>query len=379
MESTPQSAEGGLNLNGNVDCSVLVPVLNEERHIRDSVAAMRAQRFGGQLEFVLVEGPSTDRTGEILRELADRDSRIRLFHSPSGATPSSLNIALRHARGKWVARMDSHTEYPHDYLALAVQRLARGDTTWVSGPQMPRGRGRVSRAVALALRGPLGRGASRKWASEREADQAEYELDAGVFCGVWERDAVLRHGGWDEEWVRNQDSEMAGRFLASGERLICIPAMAASYTPRDSLRSLWRQYVEYGRYRFKTAVRHPATLRRSHLLAPGIVVTTGIAGLGPEPLRRLARGGLLLYAGTLLAAGVGSRPHAEQPADALLVPVVLAVMHFGHGAGALIASVTDGPPLAALLRIAGLRGVADRMSPGRTRVYAPSLSVDDSE
>src|SRR3984885_5662354 len=92
-----------------IDCSVLVPVLNEERHIVDSVAAMRRQRFGGEVEFVLVDGGSTDRTRSILEELARQDPRLRVFDNPGRSTPSGLNVGLRHARGHWVARMDAHT------------------------------------------------------------------------------------------------------------------------------------------------------------------------------------------------------------------------------------------------------------------------------
>lgn len=377
MESAPRSPKAPSRGERAVDCSVLVPILNEERNIVASVAAMRRQRFDGELEFVLVDGGSSDRTPEILRELASDDPRIRLFDNPLRVTPSGLNIALRHARGRWVARMDSHTEYPDDYLARAVERLAHGDTRWVSGPQLPIGQGRISRAVALGLRSPLGRGRSRKWAAEGNSSQPEYELDSGVFCGVWERDALLEYGGWDEEWVRNQDSEMAGRFLARGERLICVPAMAARYTPRNSLSSLWRQYFEYGSFRTKTAVRHPQTMRRSHLLAPALVASAVSAVTGPPPVRRLALAGLAIYVGTLLAAGLRSIQFADPRQDALLVPVVLAVMHFGHGSGSWVRALRGEPPLAAVLNAAGLGGLAARFPPGRWEVYRPSLQAVD--
>ena len=52
--------------NGKVDVSVLVPVLNEERHIRESVEAMVSQRFNGEIEFLFMDGCSDDRTKEIL-------------------------------------------------------------------------------------------------------------------------------------------------------------------------------------------------------------------------------------------------------------------------------------------------------------------------
>src|ERR1017187_3969399 len=94
-----------------VACSVLMPVLNEERHIEGSVAAMCRQRFRGELEFLIVDGGSTDRTLEIVRGLAREDTRIRLLANPRRVTSSGLNVALGSARGRWVARMDAHAEY----------------------------------------------------------------------------------------------------------------------------------------------------------------------------------------------------------------------------------------------------------------------------
>jgi succinoglycan biosynthesis protein ExoA len=359
-------------------CSVLMPVLNEERHIEASVAAMRRQRFDGPMEFLVIDGGSRDRTLEILRELAERDPRIRILTNPLRTTPSGLNVGLAHARGRWVARMDAHTSYPADYVALGVKRLAGGDTRWVSGPPIATGNGPVSRAVALALRSRLGRGGSRKWASDRDADAQEYDLDSGVFAGVWARDTLLAYGGWDERWARNQDSEMAGRFLARGERLVCLPAMASEYTPRNSVPSLWRQYLDYGDFREWTAVRHPHTMRRSHLLAPGIVVTAIAAVAGPRPLRRAARAGVAVYVAALAGAGVTAVRSTDDTAAAALVPVVLAAMHFGHGAGMLRGVVRHGVPAAAVARALGLEGVGARFEPEPMPVFAPSLARDAS-
>lgn len=362
----------------SIDCSVLVPVLNEERYIRASVSAMLEQRFSGRLEFVLVDGGSTDRTRSILEELARQDPRVRVFENPRGDTPSGLNVALRHARGRWVARMDAHTAYPPDYVALGIERLQQGGTTWVSGPQVPRGEGPVSRAVELALRTPLGRGGSRKWGAPASdgaggSHAGEYELDSGVFAGVWERATVLRYGGWDERWPRNQDSEMAGRFLGAGERLVCLPQMAAQYTPRDSISSLWRQYWQYGDYREKTALRHPHTMRRSHLMPPALVATVLAAFAAPRPVRRVARLAVGAYALALTAAGVRAAGQAETPAEALRVPVVLAVMHLAHGAGSLKGAIRRGPPLAAIALALGREDLAAKLRHPVERVYAPSL------
>jgi succinoglycan biosynthesis protein ExoA len=371
---------GGLdkqtNGSGPIDCSVLVPVLNEERHIRASVAAMLEQEFSGGLEVVLVDGRSTDGTRAILDELARADSRLRVFDNPRRDTPSGLNIALRHARGRWVARMDAHTAYPPDYVALGVERLQQGGTRWVSGPQVPTGQGPVSRAVALALRTPLGRGGSRKWAAAGSSADDEYELDSGVFAGVWERDTLLQYGGWDEGWARNQDAEMAGRFLARGERLICLPRMAARYTPRESVKGVWRQYGGYGEYRVKTALRHPHTMRRSHLMPPGLVLSVGAAAVAPSPARRTARAALAVYGLALAAAGVRAAAQSENGTDAALVPVVLAAMHLGNGVGVIRGVARNGPPVAAVATALGLHQLAAKVGRPSDKVYAPSLVSD---
>ena len=366
---TDPDATGGRG----IACSVLVPVLNEEGQIAETMRAMLAQECPGELEFLVVDGGSSDRTREVVAELATQDPRIRLLDNPRRTASSGLNVGLANARGKWVARMDGHTRYPTRYIALGIDRLARGDTRWVSGPPIPVGRGAVSRALTLALRTPLGRGGSRKWAAEA-GEACEYQLDSGVFAGVWERATVLEYGGSDERWQRNQDSEMAGRFLARGERLICLPAMASYYLPRDSLRSLWRQYLQYGEFREMTAVRHPHTMRLSHLMPPALVATVALGlAVRRAPIRRLAEGALGAYVCVLGIAGAHAARSAEDARDATLVPFVLAVMHLAHGAGAWIGACRHGAPVAGIARVLRLRGLSSRPWPEAGAVYAPSL------
>ncbi|MDQ6835050.1 MAG: glycosyltransferase [Actinomycetota bacterium] len=362
--------------------SVLVPVFNEERYIEASVMAMRRQQFPGELEFLFADGGSTDRTREILERLAQEDPRIRVFDNPRRSVSSGLNVALRHARGRWAVRMDAHTIYPDNYILLGVGRLQAGGTRWVSGPQIPKGHGPVSRAVALALAGRLGRGGSSKWGAGASASGPEFELDTGVFAGVWELATLHAYGGWDERWWCNEDSEMAARFLAAGERLICVPAMGAEYMPRDNLGGLWRQYWGYGLYRARTSRHHPHSMRASHLLAPGMAVVLVSAIVAPRALRRPARGVVLAYLTCLL--GVGGRtlaaadPRGATAADprgaAALVPAVLATMHFGHGFGQLYGWLRHGAPLRAWISLLGLEGSLGAPPPATARPWAPSLT-----
>ncbi|HEY5192253.1 MAG TPA: glycosyltransferase [Solirubrobacteraceae bacterium] len=352
--------------------SVLIPVLNEEHHIREAVAAMLAQELDGTFELIFADGRSVDRTREILDELATGDPRIRVLDNPGRHTASGLNICLGAASGEFVARMDAHTYYPSRYLAAGIERLGRRDTEWVSGPQVPQPTGPISRAVAIALSTWLGRGGSRKWSEDDTAGGEERDLDTGVFGGVWHRVAVLEIGGWDERWPINQDSEMAARFLARGARLVCIPEMAARYTPRDSLRGLARQYFRYGLYRAQTFRYHPDSMRRSHLIAPALTGTLIAAVAFPRLLRRPAQAVIAFY---LLAVGVTAASTAvqrEQRIEGALLTVVLPTMHFAWGFGTLIGIVRFGPPIGAF---ASMLGRSPEQSDGQAphAVFAPSL------
>jgi succinoglycan biosynthesis protein ExoA len=358
-----------------VDVSVLVPVLNEGSTIREATAAMCAQEFDGSIELLFADGGSSDDTRAQLEQMARTDPRIRILENPRRGTASGLNVCLAAARGEFVARMDAHSLYPARYLQAGIDRLRRDDVAWVAGPQIPESRGRVSAAVAAALATSLGRGASRRWSRGDEAG-GEYDLDTGVFCGIWRRDELLAQGGWDEGWPRNQDSELAARFLESHRRIVCLPEMAARYVPRDSIPSLWRQYRGYGAYRSKTAVRHPISLRRSAVLPPLLVVNAAVALLGPPPGRAVARAGMLAYGAVLLSSMRDAVLQGHRPDP--LVPVALLTMHTAHGVGFLEGSCRWGIPWRALRRIALGVGTEDA-TPYTGPIDAPSLHAVGSE
>lgn len=322
--------------------SVLVPVLDEEAGIRATVAAMRAQEVSGGHELLFLDGRSRDGTRAILEQLAREDPRVRVLDNPARRVPQALNIGLRQARGEFVARMDAHTFYPADYLARGVERLRRGDVAWVAGPQIPRAGGRWSRRVVLALSSRLGVGG----AGFRRLGASEFDADTG-FTGVWRRSTLEAHGGWDEDWPVNQDSELGARIRARGERIVCVPEMAAGYVPRDSVRLLARQYWRYGQYRAKTSGRHPTSMRRSHLVPPALLVTLAGAPLPGLP-GRAARIGVSAYALALVAAAAASLRAAEPRSDAAFVPPLLVVMHLSWAAGFVVGSARFGPPLRAV-------------------------------
>jgi succinoglycan biosynthesis protein ExoA len=238
--------------------------------------------------------------------------------------------------------MDAHTFYPPEYLAMGVERLRRGDVDWVSGPQLAEGVNPWSESVALALSVWLGVGGARfRYRLDREI-----EVDTG-YSGVWRRSTLEELEGWNEEWPVNEDSELAARVHERGGRIVCVPGMAARYVPRRSARSLARQYWTYGQFRAKTSRHHPESMRRSNLLPPALTAVAAASLIAPRPVARIARRLLAAY-GLCLIGESARQASGGRPAEAALLPAVLATMHLSWGAGFLLGCVKFGPPVEAI-------------------------------
>ena len=337
--------------------AVLVPMLNEAGHLDHALGSILGQELEGGLEILVIDGGSTDGSHAIVARVARTDHRVRVLANPERRTPNALNIGLHAARSAYVVRMDAHASYPRDYIARGIERLERGDVAGVSGPQLAVGDRPAGRAVALALRSPLGVGGARF----RRRAMREEEVESG-FCGVWRRDLLLELGGWDEGWPVNQDGELAARIRARGGRIVCVPAMAAQYMTRSTLRALARQYWRYGQYRVKTARRHSGSLRRSHVLPPGLVGVVASSAL-PTKLARPLRWAVVLYGTVLVAEGERMARRHSSPELALRTTAALATMHLSWGVGFLEGCRRFGVPLRALT---GLARVAPRRGPSAT-------------
>jgi len=322
---------------------VLIPVYNEQKHLEHAATAMLGQRFDAPVEFLFIDGHSTDRSPQILAQLAQRDARVRVLDNPARGTTAALNVGLRHARGEIICRMDAHTYFPPDYVAVGVRRLSLGDVANVSGPALATGAGGWSDAVALALNTLFGTGG----AAFRRSRPVEFEVDTGC-AGVWRTETLVTAGGWDEEWVADEDFELAARLRSRGGRLVCVPGMAASYIPRDTLLGLARQYWRYGYYRPMTARRHPLSMRRSQAAPPVLALAATLSAFGPWTSRLAGRAGLGAWLLATLLVAVQAARRGGRRRDAIRLPIVFGVMHYSYGFGFLAGCGRMGIPLTAI-------------------------------
>lgn len=96
--------------------SVIVPVYNAEKYLRECVDSVLSQTFI-DFELLLIDDGSTDSSGAICDEYAEHDSRVRVFHKENGGVSSARNLGLSNFNGSHLIFMDSD-DYWYENTAL---------------------------------------------------------------------------------------------------------------------------------------------------------------------------------------------------------------------------------------------------------------------
>ncbi|MTA94792.1 MAG: glycosyltransferase, partial [Actinobacteria bacterium] len=255
--------------------SVILPVLNEEKHLEHAVQSILSQDYLGPIEVILAIGPSHDRTREIAEAISKRESRVVLVDNPTGRTAAGLNLALKKSQNPVIVRVDGHAQIPNSYLSLVVEILKKTGAVNVGGVMAAIGVTPFEKAVAGAMRSPLGVGASR-FHTGGEAGVVDT-----VYLGAFRREALLEIGGFDERFTRAQDWELNFRLRENGGVVYFDPRLHVTYRPRSSIKALAKQYFEYGRWRRVVSRRHIGTINYRYLAPPVALVgflTSLIAG-----------------------------------------------------------------------------------------------------
>ena len=306
--------------------TVVIPARDEEPSIGRCLDAVLAQDWTN-LQVLVVDGASTDDTVSIVQSYADRDPRVELLSNPRGVIPVSLNLALNHAKGEWLVRVDAHARIPSDYVRLAAEHLMTGRYGGVGGRKDGVGRTPAGKAVAAAMASRFGVGGSTY-----HHGTAVTEVEHVPF-GAYPVALARALGGWDEGLRVNQDFEFDHRVRQAGHVILFDPALHIDWECRQSIRAFARQYRRYGGGKVNVAIKHPSSLKPRHLAAPALIVQCA-AVMGALLAGRPGRAAVLIspYVAALTAAYVTTSRKVEPEARPYLVPAFLA-MHLGWGVG----------------------------------------------
>lgn len=325
METQKRTADAGGRL-----VSVVIPVRNEEKYIAKCVESVLNQDFPKKdMELILVDGASEDRTVAIIEGFAAKYDFIRLCENPRKTVQHALNIGIKNAVGRYVVRMDAHSEYASNYVSECVRHLEKTNAANVGGPMIARGKTRLQKVIAAAYHSPFALGGG-KFHDENYEGYADT-----VYLGAFKRETLLRLGLYDEALPRNEDDDLNLRILKSGGRVYVTPKIKSVYYPRSRYGALFKQYFEYGLWKVAVIKKHGKFARVSHLvpiLFFLFVAMFSVLSLFSGLARLIFAAVMLIYLSLSFYFSLKSK-YLRRFCDKLRLVWVHFVLHIAYGAG----------------------------------------------
>jgi len=325
----------------NYSISVLLPIRNEELHIKNSILSIINNNiFNKNMELIVIDGDSDDSTVEIVDEIIinNKDVNIILLNNPEKIVPVAMNIGIKKAKGEFIVRIDSHSVYPKNYLINLVELMLKLKADNVGGCVVtkPINKSTKSLAISKALSTPFSVGNSLFRVMRKGS---AIEVDTVPF-GCYRKETLIKIGLYDEDLVRNQDDELNARLRQSGGRVFLIPDIKIDYYSRDSYKKLFSMFYQYGYFKplVNMKLKSAATYRQ---FVPLIFVSYIFIGFIAAILSKIALFfymlGLLIYLfSSMVASYKATIENVFNLHLFLQIIAVFFVIHFSYGLGYIL-------------------------------------------
>lgn len=315
---------------------IVVPCLNEAAHLDDLLGALRAEMRHDDI-VVVADGGSRDGSQDIVARHANDDPRIILLDNPHRLQSGGINLAVAVHGGerRFMVRIDAHAGYPKDFVRRLTATADQTKADSVVVPMRTVGRRCFQVAAATAQNAPIGAGGS----AHRIGGDSGW-IDHGHHA-LMRLDAFRRIGGYDPRFSHNEDAEYDRRLVATGGRIWFQGDLAIDYFPRGTPWALLRQYINHGRGRARTVVKHrmPLKLRQMApaLVGPAVVaaVVAGFAGILLHPLAWILATPAMIWLAACLIGGVLAASGAKAPLCGYAAGLAAMMMHLGWSWGFL--------------------------------------------
>lgn len=230
--------------------SVIVPIYNEEKYIAKCIESIVGQDYPkDDLEVLLVDGMSRDKTRDIVAEYIQKYPFLRLIDNPEKIVPYAMNKGIAEAKGDIIMRLDAHATYETNYFSAIVRRLKEYDAENVGCVCRTDVLNKTPKTLAIreVLSNRFGVGNS----AFRTGIDGVKDVDTVPF-GCWPRRVFEKYGLYNTKLVRNQDIELSKRIINGGGKIIIIPDTYCTYMARETFADLAKNNFGNGKWNMLT-------------------------------------------------------------------------------------------------------------------------------
>lgn len=320
--------------------AVIIPTLNEEKFIARCLDSVIEQSYPFRdMDVMVVDGGSNDRTREIVEEYGRKYINIRFIHNPGRIQSIAFNIGVENSDAPYIVRLDAHALYKPYYIEGCIKGL-EGDSKrgnvggqWDIQPQND-SLWAITNAILNYSKFGIGGASYRIGAKAGDVDTVPF--------GSFPRTMIEKIGGMRDDLPRGEDNEFNSRIKKAGYSIYFDPAIECIYYARPTLKASCRQMYANGESighlfyvdRDSIGLRHMIPL----IFVVGIIGGT-ILSLVFLPFVYLLLAGLCLY---FLCDFVASLLAAKEHGWKFLLPlfVMFFCVHFSYGWGTIVGFFT---------------------------------------
>lgn len=316
--------------------SVVVPCRNEEKFISKCLDSVLANDYPkDNLEILVIDGMSQDKTREIIKKYARQYPFIKLLDNPKYITPCALNIGIGQSKGEIIVRMDSHATYEKDYIRKCIDYLGKYKADNVGGIIKTVSSGNTLMAKSIAICMGSGFGAGNSYF--RVGAEKPIEADT-VFGGCYRKEIFDKIGLFNESLKRSQDMEFNMRLKGAGGKIILAPDIVAYYYPSSKLKDFFLHNFNDGIWATYPLKFVKMPFRPRHyvpLVFVSALIISFLLGLFFRPFSYIFSGIIFLYVLAVLYSAIKVFLKEKKAAYLLSLPVVFAARHIGYGLGSI--------------------------------------------
>lgn len=325
------------NVDNNM-LSVIVPIYNEEKYIAKCINSMLEQDYPkDDLEIILVDGMSKDKTREIVSTYTAKYPFIRLIDNPNRIAPWAMNIGIKEAKGDVIMRLDAHATYQNNYFSSLAYGLSKYGADNIGAVCKTDVLNKTPKALAIreVLSNKFGVGNS----TFRTGIDGVQEVETVPF-GCWRRVVFKKYGYYDVRLVRNQDIELNKRIIHGGGKIVIIPDTYSTYLARETFSKLAQNNFGNGKWNILTVfyTGEIRSLSLRHFVPLGFIIGLFIpliVGIFWRPAVAMTVLVLLLY---LITLGIVSvKLVVAKKLNFFFLLCTFAVLHVSYGCGSLVA------------------------------------------
>lgn len=317
------------------DVTIVIPAFNEEDHIESCIKSILSQNFNeGELEIIVVDGMSEDKTATKIKELSDsldiRDNRsIKLLENPKKIAASGMNIGLKAGIGDVLFVFSAHAYMKQDFIQKSIDCLRETGSDIAGGIVLsaPDSNTYLSKAIGKALNSKFALGGitARTGRKRRPMENPSF--------GAYRKEIIEKFGYMDESLKRNTDYEFNIRLHRQGAKITFCPDIKSYYFNRPTLKTLFKQYYDTSFYKAAMIGKYQKVIRLRHLVPPAFFIILFVLLIGGLFSEYSFYGALVLFSLYLLGAIVFSLNKIKYLP---VLPICYLTIHFGYAAGFLL-------------------------------------------